>query len=50
MLFKRKPGQSQSISGANITNAQVQMGQAGNDLRQTQADNQGIDQSTGLKT
>ncbi|NMF82410.1 hypothetical protein [Nodosilinea sp. P-1105] len=48
MLFKRKPDQSQSISGVNLTNAQVQMGQAGNDLRQTQADNQGTVHTDGL--
>jgi hypothetical protein len=40
MLFKRKPNQAQSISGANISGAQVQQGQAEENLTQTQQDNQ----------
>ena len=48
MLFKRKPDQSQSISGANITGAQVQQGQAGRDLTQAQQGNQAEIQNQGM--
>ncbi len=49
MIFNRKPTQSQSISGANISGAQVQQGQAGRDLTQTQQGNQAEQHHQGLK-
>jgi len=49
MLFKRKPNQSQSISGSNISGAQIQQGQAAGDLTQTQQGNQANQQHPGLR-
>jgi hypothetical protein len=49
MIFNRKPTQSQSISGANISGAQVQQGQAGQDLSQTQQGNQAEQHNQGLQ-
>jgi|GEM_PF-5554086 len=48
MLFKRKPNQSQSISGSQINGAQIQQGQAEDDLTQTQQGNQADQQNQGL--
>ena len=48
MLFKRKPDQSQSISGSQINGAQIQHGQAAGDLTQTQQGNQTDQQNQGL--
>ena len=48
MVFKRKPNQSQSISGTNISGAQVQQGQAEGNLTQTQQGNQAHQQNQGL--
>lgn len=51
MLFKRNPDQSQTISGSQITNAQVnqvQIGQADHDVVLTQSGNQGASQQLGM--
>jgi len=48
MLFIRKPNQSQSISGSQINGAQIQQGQAEDDLTQTQQGNQADQQNQGL--
>jgi hypothetical protein len=48
MLFKRKPDQSQSISGSQINGAQIQQGQAVGDLTQTQQGNQTDQHNQGL--
>lgn len=48
MLFKRKPDQSQSISGSHISGAQVQQGQAEGNLTQTQQGNQANQHNQGL--
>lgn len=41
-MFKKEPSQSQSISGSQISGAQVQLGQAEGDLTQMQQGNQAM--------